>query len=115
MTTQMLFNVLIAIVLGGGSWWFKNIWQELKEVKSDIKDMDKDRADIKLNLAENYHKKEEVTEMFKTLVDKLDGLADLRLLLAEKYVTKEDQANRDAKLQGTLDKIERAVRNRSSR
>lgn len=107
-TTQLLINILFAVVMAGGSWWCKLIWNELKAASDKVND-------LKLNLAENYHKKEEVAEMFKTVLDRLDKLADLPLLLAQHYVTKEELKERDEKLVSTLDRIERQTRTRQSR
>jgi hypothetical protein len=106
--TQLLINILFAVVMAGGSWWCKLIWNELKENKDHVQG-------LKLNLAENYHKKEEVAEMFKTVLERLDKLADLPLLLAQHYVTKEELKERDEKLVTTLDRIERQTRTRPAR
>ena len=76
MDLQILFNLGISIVGAVVGWFLRVIWQEIKLVQRDQKEIEQD-------LANNYVRKDdyridiaEIKGMFNRIMDKLDTKVD---------------------------------------
>jgi hypothetical protein len=76
MDGQAIFNLIGGAVLVGIGWWCREIWDSVKELKEDIKD-------IEVNLPTNYVRKSEIEsrldridQVLARIFDKLDEKAD---------------------------------------
>jgi RNase H-fold protein (predicted Holliday junction resolvase) len=87
MEAQGLLDIAYGIISLLAGWMFKRLSDDLKELKTAVKDAD-DKVDVvALNLATYYQKKEEFDNIVRTFNEKLDKLAGLEVLLATNYVT----------------------------
>ena len=76
MDGQGLFNLIAGAVLVAIGWWCREIWDSVKDLKEDIKD-------IEVNLPTNYVRKSEIEsrldridQVLARIFDKLDEKAD---------------------------------------
>ena len=76
MDGQIIFNLIGSAVLVGIGWWCREIWDSVKDLKNDIRD-------IEVNLPTNYVRKSEIEarldridQVLERIFDKLDEKAD---------------------------------------
>jgi hypothetical protein len=83
MDFQIIFNLIAGLVVGIGGWFARQLWDSVKELKTDI-------SSIRLHMSEVYVKKSEVENfrfdmekrfdrielLLDKLFEKLDGKAD---------------------------------------
>lgn len=67
MDTQLAFNIAIGIIIAGGGWWAKAIWDAIGRLRDDM-------HDIEVDLPSNYIRKEDFNDAMKTLNEKLDKI-----------------------------------------
>jgi hypothetical protein len=84
MDWQTIINIGAGALLGVGGWFARQLWDSVKELKTDI-------SQIRLHMSENYVKKSEV-ENFKGDMDKrFDRIEVLLDKLFEKLDGKVDK------------------------
>ena len=84
MDWQTIINIGAGALLGAGGWFARQLWDSVKELKTDI-------SQIRLHMSENYVKKSEV-ENFKADMDKrFDRIEVLLDKLFEKLDGKVDK------------------------
>ena len=84
MEWQTIINISAGALLGVGSWFARQLWDSVKELKIDV-------SAIRLHMSENYVKKSEV-ENFKADMDKrFDRIEVLLDKLFEKLDGKVDK------------------------
>jgi hypothetical protein len=84
MDWQTIINIGAGALLGVGGWFARQLWDSVKELKTDI-------SQIRLHMSENYVKKSEV-ENFKFDMDKrFDRIEVLLDKLFEKLDGKVDK------------------------
>ena len=84
MDWQTIINIGAGALLGVGGWFARQLWDSVKELKTDI-------SEIRLHMSENYVKKSEV-ENFKFDMDKrFDRIEVLLDKLFEKLDGKVDK------------------------
>ena len=84
MDWQTIINIGAGALLGVGGWFARQLWDSVKELKTDI-------SQIRLHMSENYVKKSEV-ENFKSDMDKrFDRIEVLLDKLFEKLDGKVDK------------------------
>lgn len=73
---QFLFNVAVGAVLAVAGWFFRQLWDAVKELRKDLHDIEKE-------LPISYVRRDEFTEimrdikdMFNKINDKLDNKVD---------------------------------------
>lgn len=64
---QVAFNIAIGIIIAGGGWWAKAIWDAINRLRDDM-------HEIEVDLPSNYIRKEDFNDAMKTLNDKLDKI-----------------------------------------
>jgi len=76
MDFQLLFNIACSVVGTIAGWLFKVIWDAIKDIQSDQRDIEKD-------IAENYVRKDdyridiaEIKGMLGRIFDRMDRQAD---------------------------------------
>lgn len=76
MEWQYMLDAGVVVVSGVFGWFFKIVWDAIKELKNDLRD-------TTLLLHEKYVRKEDyhiemakIEAMFQRIMDKLDGKAD---------------------------------------
>ncbi len=69
MTDQYLINILFGIVLAGGAWWMRTMWDLIKEQQGKI-------AEIEILVAGNYMPRPEFERSIDALFKKLDKIED---------------------------------------
>lgn len=84
MDWQTIINIGAGALLGVGGWFARQLWDSVKELKTDI-------SEIRLHMSENYVKKSDV-ENFKFDMDKrFDRIEVLLDKLFEKLDGKVDK------------------------
>ena len=87
MEWQSVFNLAMGFVMASLGWFAREIWDAIKDVRRDIKDLDTRmhtdfvrKDDFKDAMAEHKHDMNagfrEIKEMIGTLFSKLDNKAD---------------------------------------
>lgn len=73
---QILFNLAVGAILAAAGWFFRQLWDAMKDLRKDLHTIEK-------NLPVTYIRREEFTEilreikeMFNKINDKLDNKAD---------------------------------------
>lgn len=69
MEWQQLVNLGIGVVLTAIGWWCREIWDSVKNLKEDIKQ-------IEIDLPTNYVKKSEISDRFDKIDSTLEKLFD---------------------------------------
>jgi hypothetical protein len=76
MDWQILFNLVAGALLIGIGWWCREIWDSIKSLKDDVKQ-------IEVNLPTHYVRKSEIEsrldkidQVLERIFDKLDEKAD---------------------------------------
>lgn len=76
MDHQTLINIVLGILLAGGGWFCRQIWDAVKELRADL-------HRIEVDLPINYIRRDEfsdgmreIKEMLGKIFDKLDGKVD---------------------------------------
>lgn len=64
---QMLFNIAVAIAGALGGWWMKAMWDGLKEMQRDMREIERE-------LPENYVRKDDFKDVIREIrQDMKDG------------------------------------------
>ena len=106
MTTQEYVNILMGIVAFFGSYLFKNVMDELKELEKQDAQQKTDLQKLELQLACNYANRHDVDKLNSDVFLKLGKLDELDKLIASSYVSKEDFTRSFEAVFKKLDKIE---------
>lgn len=76
MDAQVIFNLISGALLVGVGWWCREIWDSVKSLKDDVKQ-------IEVNLPTNYVRKSEIEmrldkidQVLERIFDKLESKAD---------------------------------------
>ena len=76
MDGQSIFNLVSGALLVGVGWWCREIWDSVKSLKNDVKD-------IEVNLPTHYVRKSEIEsrldkidQVLERIFDKLENKAD---------------------------------------
>lgn len=76
MDGQFIFNLISGALLVGVGWWCREIWDSVKSLKNDVKD-------IEVNLPTHYVRKSEIEsrldkidQVLERIFDKLESKAD---------------------------------------
>lgn len=76
MDGQSIFNLVSGALLVGVGWWCREIWDSVKALKNDVKD-------IEVNLPTHYVRKSEIEsrldkidQVLERIFDKLESKAD---------------------------------------
>lgn len=67
MDTQIAFNIAIGVIIAGGGWWAKAIWDAISRLRDDL-------HAIEVDLPSSYIRKEDFNDAMKTINDKLDRI-----------------------------------------
>lgn len=84
MDFQFIINLGVAAALGIGGWFARQLWDSVKELKTDI-------SGIRLHMSENYVKKSEVDGFRADMDKRFDRIEQLLDRLYEKLDNKVDK------------------------
>ena len=73
---QNLINMLIALGSAIGGWLFKVLWDSIKELQLDIKEIEKELHTGYVSKDDFHQALDEIKQMFQRIFDKLDNKAD---------------------------------------
>lgn len=66
---QILFNVGISAVLMTAGWFFRQLWEAVKELRRDLHEIEKE-------MPINYVRRDEFSENMKEIKDMLNKISD---------------------------------------
>ena len=69
MEFQVLFNLVSGALLIGVGWWCREIWDSVKSLKNDVKQ-------IEVNLPTNYARRSEIENRFDKIDNALERIFD---------------------------------------
>jgi hypothetical protein len=84
MDWQNLINVGAGALLAIGGWFARQLWDSVKELKTDI-------ADLRLHVSETYTKKSEVEVLEAQMEKRFDRLEQMIARLYDKIDAKADK------------------------
>lgn len=73
---QILFNIAISAVFMTGGWFFRQLWDAVKELRRDLHTIEKDMPINYIRRDEFSESIKEIKEMLNKISDKLDNKAD---------------------------------------
>jgi hypothetical protein len=73
---QNLINMLIALGSAIGGWLFKVLWDSIKELQVDMKEIEKELHTSYVSKDDFHQALDEIKQMFQRIFDKLDNKAD---------------------------------------
>jgi len=73
---QNLINALIAIAGAVGGWLFKVLWDSIKELQLDMKEIEKELHTEYVSKDDFHVALDEIKQIVQRIFDKLDGKAD---------------------------------------
>ena len=73
---QNLINMLISLGSAIGGWLFKVLWDSIKELQLDIKEIEKELHTAYVSKDDFHQALDEIKQMFQRIFDKLDNTAD---------------------------------------
>jgi len=73
---QNLINILIAVVGAVGGWLFKVLWDSIKELQFDMKEIEKELHTEYVSKDDFHVALDEIKQIVQRIFDKLDGKAD---------------------------------------
>jgi hypothetical protein len=73
---QHLFNTIIALCGALGGWILKTIWDAIKEIKRDVKDLNREVNQDFVRKDDFRDAVKRIEDMLGKIFDKLDGKAD---------------------------------------
>ena len=73
---QNLINMLIFLGSAIGGWLFKVLWDSIKELQLNIKEIEKELHTGYVSKDDFYQALDEIKQMFQRIFDKLDNKAD---------------------------------------
>jgi hypothetical protein len=76
MDTQSLINALFGIVLLGTGWFLNELWRAVKELRSDLHEIEAELPKEYVLKVDLDKRMEHIETMFQRIYDKLDGKAD---------------------------------------
>ena len=80
MEMQTLINIALGVILSGGGWFARQLWDAMKELRADLHRLEvalPSKYVPKDDFVEAMKEvKSEITKGFDRLYDKLDGKAD---------------------------------------
>lgn len=76
MDGQTLFNVAVATCGGLGGWMLKLIWDAIRDLKVDLRELNKEVHEDFARRDDFKEAVQEIKEMLAKIFDKLDGKAD---------------------------------------
>ena len=74
---QTLFNAAMMSVGALFGWWFKVIWDSVRDLQKTDKELAEKVASIEVLVAGKYITRDEFTTVVNTLFTKMDNLRDL--------------------------------------
>ena len=84
MDWQNVINIGIGSLLTVGGWFCRQLWDSVKELKSDI-------SDLKLHVSDSYVKKSEVDSIKADMDKRFDRLEQMIARLFDKIDAKADK------------------------
>jgi hypothetical protein len=84
MDWQNVINISIGSLLAVGGWFARQLWDSVKELKTDI-------ADLRLHVSDNYVKKSEVDSLRGEMDKRFDRLEQMIARLYDKIDAKADK------------------------
>lgn len=84
MDWQNLINLGAGTLLAIGGWFARQLWDSVKELKTDI-------ADLRLHVSDNYVKKSEVDSLRGEMDKRFDRLEQMIARLYDKIDAKADK------------------------
>ena len=84
MDWQNLINIGAGTLLAIGGWFARQLWDSVKELKTDI-------ADLRLHVSDNYVKKSEVDSLRGEMDKRFDRLEQMIARLYDKIDAKADK------------------------
>jgi hypothetical protein len=84
MDWQNVINIGIGSLLAVGGWFCRQLWDSVKELKSDI-------SDLKLHVSDSYVKKSEVDSIKADMDKRFDRLEQMIARLFDKIDAKADK------------------------
>lgn len=87
MSDQDLMNILFGIVIAGGAWWMRTMWDNLKDLQkanesnktlitTEVANLSGRIAEIEILVAGNYMPRPEFERSIDALFKKLDKIED---------------------------------------
>lgn len=76
MNEQQFFNVAVAIIGALGGWWMRVMWQSLKELQAQDSKLADKVGNIKILVAGQYVKRDDMDRSLSALFTKLDRIED---------------------------------------
>lgn len=76
MEQDALFKLIVGVVLSGLSWFGKQLWDALADLRKDIRDLEVEIAKHYVQKGEFSEAMREIREGLNKIYDKLDGKAD---------------------------------------
>ena len=73
---QNLINILIAVVGAVGGWLFKVLWDSIKELQFDMKEIEKELHTEYVSKDDFHVALDEIKQIVQRIFDKLDAKAD---------------------------------------
>ena len=78
MPSQELFNILVMAVGGLGGWVLKSVWEAIRDLKNDVKDLGHEVRVGYVRRDEFLDAIDRIETMLSRIFDKLDDKADKR-------------------------------------
>lgn len=76
MDTQTLINALFGVVLLGTGWFLNELWRAVKELRSDLHQIEADLPKEYVLKVDLDKRMEHIETMFQRIYDKLDSKLD---------------------------------------
>ena len=76
METQSLINALFGIVLLGTGWFLNELWRAVKDLRSDLHEIEADLPKEYVLKVDLDKRMEHIENMFQRIYDKIDGKVD---------------------------------------
>jgi hypothetical protein len=88
---QFIFNIAIGISSTLLGWWMKVMWESLKELQKDDKELASKVSSIEILVAGNYVKREDLTDLRKEIKNNFDYISSSLNTLLIKVENKADK------------------------
>jgi hypothetical protein len=76
MDTQAIINALFGIVLLGTGWFLNELWRAVKELRSDLHEIESELPKEYVLKVDLDKRMEHIEHMFQRIYDKIDGKVD---------------------------------------
>lgn len=76
MEPQTVINIVIGLIASIGGWWCKTMWEALRDLQKQDKELAEKVGRIEVLVAGAYVKRDEFGDTIKALFSKLDKIED---------------------------------------